>query len=415
MEGGGDVFNAVAIQGDGKIVAAGFAYNGITEKDDFAVVRFNTNGSLDTTFNLVGFAITSIGATSDVATSVAIQSNGKIVVAGASTNGTHNDFAVVRYNTNGSLDTTFNLDGIVTTPIGTAGDIATSLAIESNGDIIVAGESSDIAADKDFALARYATNGTLVTSVSADIGNVDNVASSLALQSDGKIVISGYIAPGGNNDFVVARFNTDLTLDTNSGVGGVRINDIELGDDFAQSVAIQGDGKIVVAGYSITNISESSFVVVRYNPNGTADTSFDTDGISTINLFGTVESAFDVAIQSDGKIVISGVSFNISGVDLWLARFLVKISSTPDDSAEKARKAAAAAAAAEAARKQRELIELLAVIPSIAGLAVSIGDLTNSLFVPKKSTSAKQKCVKGTKTKYVKKGTKCPKGYVKKK
>jgi uncharacterized delta-60 repeat protein len=204
------------------------------------------------------------------------------------------------------------------------------------------------------------------------------------------------------DSFVVARYNIDGNLDNTFNLHG----SVGVGFDIS-SIVIQGDGKIVVAGYSSININESSFFIARYNSNGTADTSFSSDGISTTNLFGTAEAAFDLAIQSDGKIIISGVSFNITGYDLWLARFLVTIPSKPDDSAEKARKAAAAAAAAEAARKQRELTELLSIIPSIAGLALSIGDLTNSLLLTK--------CVKGKTVKNVKKGAKCPKGYKKKK
>jgi len=143
---------AVAIQSDGKIVAAGYSYNGANY--DFALVRYNTDGSLDTTFNTTGKVTTAIGASNDSAYVIAIQSDGKIVAAGYSDNGANDDFALVRYNTDGSLDTTFNTTGKVTTAIGASNDYAYAVAIQSDGKIVAAGYSYNGAND-DFALVRY--------------------------------------------------------------------------------------------------------------------------------------------------------------------------------------------------------------------------------------------------------------------
>ena len=143
---------AVAIQSDGKIVAAGYSYNGANY--DFALVRYNTDGSLDTTFNTTGKVTTAIGASNDSAYVIAIQSDGKIVAAGYSDNGANYDFALVRYNTDGSLDTTFNTTGKVTTAIGASNDYAYAVAIQSDGKIVAAGYSYNGAND-DFALVRY--------------------------------------------------------------------------------------------------------------------------------------------------------------------------------------------------------------------------------------------------------------------
>jgi uncharacterized delta-60 repeat protein len=152
---------SVAIQSDGKIVAAGSSKNG--SNYDFALARYNTDGTLDTNFGTGGKVITAIGSSTDVAESVAIQSDGKIVAAGFSNNGSNNDFALVRYNTNGTLDTTFDSDGKVTTAIGSANDAAYSVAIQSDGKIVAAGFSNN-GSNNDFALVRYNTNGSLDTS-----------------------------------------------------------------------------------------------------------------------------------------------------------------------------------------------------------------------------------------------------------
>jgi uncharacterized delta-60 repeat protein len=127
---------AVAIQSDGKIVAAGSSFNGAN--NDVALVRYHTDGSLDTTFNTTGTVTTAIGSSYDEANAVAIQSDGKIVAAGFSSNGVDDDFALVRYHTDGSLDTTFNTTGTVTTPIGSSYDEAIAVVIQSDGKIVAA-------------------------------------------------------------------------------------------------------------------------------------------------------------------------------------------------------------------------------------------------------------------------------------
>ena len=143
---------ALGIQTDGRIVAAGYYADG--SYYDFAVVRYNTNGSLDTTFGTGGIVTTPVGSGNAIANALGIQSDGRIVAAGSFYNGSNDNFAVVRYNTDGSLDTTFGTGGIVTTPMGSGYDIAYSLAIQSDGRILAAG-SSDNGSYNNFALMRY--------------------------------------------------------------------------------------------------------------------------------------------------------------------------------------------------------------------------------------------------------------------
>ena len=210
--------SAMAIQSDGKIVAVG---EGAGSDWDFAVVRYNTNGSLDSSFGGTGIVITPIRNFPDGALSVAIQTDGKIVAAGYSYNRPgSSSFAVVRYNTNGSLDTSFNGTGIVTTYIGNPWGLAYSVAIQTDGKIVAAGQSGN-GLDNDFALVRYNTDGSLDTSfggtgiVITPVGNSQDRANSVAIQADGKIVAAGtsYNDITGSG-FAVVRYTTfgQLTL-----------------------------------------------------------------------------------------------------------------------------------------------------------------------------------------------------------
>ena len=316
-----DLIYSLDLQSDGKIVVAGYSYSG--GQSDFALVRYNTNGSLDTTFDIDGKIVTDIGAAiADNARSVAVQSDGKIVVAGFSNIGATSDFVLVRYNVNGSLDTTFDSDGKVTTDIGTnSGDTALTVVLQSDGKIVAAGYS-DVGGSGDFALVRYNVDGSLDATfdndgkVVSDIGTLsDDAANSVVLQSDGKIVVAGYSDADGSYDMIVGRFNANGSLDTSFDTDGKAVTDVGSNStDTASSVVLQSDGKIVVAGYSDVSYP-NDFVLVRYNANGTLDTTFDTDGISTINISGnSIDVAQTVVLQSDGKIVVAGNS-NAGGSD----------------------------------------------------------------------------------------------------
>ena len=169
------------------------------------------DGDLDTTFDSDGKVTTAIGSGNEQALSVAIQSDGKIVAAGRSSNGSNDDFALVRYNTDGTLDTTFDSDGKVTTAIGSGTETAYSVAIQSDGKIVAAGFSFN-GSNNDVALVRYNTDGTLDTNfdsdgkVTTDIGSYNDYARSVAIQSDGKIVVAGFSNNGSNDDFALVRY-----------------------------------------------------------------------------------------------------------------------------------------------------------------------------------------------------------------
>jgi len=318
-----DIAHSVAIQTDGKIVVAGSTCSGVGTFGctgfSFAVVRYNPDGSLDTSFNGTGIVSTAAGNSDSGASDLAIQTDGKIVVAGISGNfhagsSGNGNFAIVRYNPNGSLDVLFNSSGKVITPVG----YARSVALQADGKIVVAGSNGNGILDSSFVIVRYNPNGSLDTSfndtgnVITSVGNGSSGASDLAIQTDGKIVVAGdSLAAAGNwitADFAILRYNPDGSLDTSfGGTGKIIIPDSDSVDN-ARSVAIQPNGKIVVAGDSsnIGTVEGSDFALVRLNPNGSLDTSFNGTGTVITSVGNAWDTACSIAIQADSKIVVAG-------------------------------------------------------------------------------------------------------------
>ena len=322
-------FGAVTLQTDGKIVAAGWSNLGADH--EFAVVRYNSNGSLDTTFDGDGIATTNFNTNDDQADGVAIQTDGKIVVAGRSNNGSNDDFAVARFNSNGSLDTTFDTDGMLTTNFS-GQDRARDLALQTDGKIVVIGQIGSGGAD--IGLARYNTNGSLDTTfdgdgkVNTDFFGFADQGREVAIQTDGKIVVASRIHNGVDEDFGVTRYNTNGSLDTTFDTDG-KVNTEISGEDMGEGVALLNDGRILVVGRSGLGVNQD-FALVRYNSNGSLDTTFDTDGIVTTEVGGFDDDGEAVAIQTDGKMVIAGHAMNASDDDVALTRYM------PDGSVDNA-------------------------------------------------------------------------------
>lgn len=314
FNGQNDAARGVAIQADGKIVVAGDTGSAGGTHQDFAVARLNTDGTLDNTFDGDGKLTTTFsGSTSNFPRSVLVQPDGKIVVSGKA----NNDFAAARYNTDGSLDTSFDGDGMVTTDVFVGSfEEAWSSVIQPDGKLLLGGVSG---ANNGLTLVRYNTDGSLDQTFDSDgkasttVGVSGGIANSIAVQSDGKIVAGSQarVVPGlpATYDFAAVRFNSDGSLDSTFGTGGKVTTDLGSADEDGRSILIQADGRIVLAGSS-----NSNFAAVRYNTDGTLDTSFDGDGIVLTN-FDNVPIAFardlayGVGIQADGKIVSAGESY----------------------------------------------------------------------------------------------------------
>jgi len=332
-----DIANAVAIQADSKLVVVGTTYkqNDYTD-EDFVVTRYNTDGTLDNTFGSRGKVRTDFPGLAAVPSSVVIQPDGKIVVAGGAFPlfTFAGNFEVVRYNPNGSLDTSFGSGGIVTTTFP-EGSYAFDVALQPDGKIIAAGtvfvdfNPGDMS-DTDFALARYNPDGSLDTTfgdggtVTTDfLGNEDD-AFSVLIQPDGKIVAVGSANnPATFYDFAAVRYLSNGTIDTSFGVAGKVSTDF--GDqnfDRARSAALQPDGRIVAAGFAISqNGLTQNFAVARYTSNGILDTTFSRDGKTQIDFGDCCQSANKVLLQSDGKIITVGyANTEDSDSDFLLAR-----------------------------------------------------------------------------------------------
>src|SRR5437867_8726816 len=317
-----DLANAVAIQSDGKLVVVGQTYkNNDYSTEDFAVARYNTDGTLDTTFGAGGRVRTDFPGLAAVPSSVVIQPDGKIVVAGGAFPlfTFLGDFKVVRYNPNGSLDRSFGSGGIVTTTFP-EGSYAFDVALQPDGKIIAAGtvfvdfNPGDIS-DTDFALARYNSDGSLDTTfgnggtVMTDYFGFEDDVFSVLIQPDGKIVAVGSANnPATFYDFAAARYLSNGAIDTTFGVSGKVSTDF--GDqnfDRARSAALQSDGKIVAAGFAISqNGVVQNFAVARYTSNGILDTTFSGDGSTQLDCGDDCQSANKVLLQRDGKIVTVG-------------------------------------------------------------------------------------------------------------
>lgn len=320
-----DMISSIAIQSDGKIVAAGSTKIGGTTM--FAVLRYKSNGSPDSTFGIGGIVTTTIGAF-DAASAVAIQSDGKILAGGSAFNSTL-DFAVVRYKTNGTLDSTFSTDGIAIAPVGTGNDVPRAMAIQSDGKIVLAGKVN-IGSVLNFGLARFNTNGNLDSTFDADgvlttvFAGIPSDAYSIAIQADNKIVVAGYAtaANASSDNFAVARYNTNGSLDTTFSADGMLTTDLGTASDIGEGVVIQSDGKILVTGETQPGGNNENFALVRYNTNGSLDNTFGTGGITTTDFFGDNDNPSSLVLQPDGKIIVAGFTFNgTSFPDFALAKY----------------------------------------------------------------------------------------------
>ncbi|GGJ38570.1 delta-60 repeat domain-containing protein [Deinococcus roseus] len=326
----------------GKIIQVGQTFNlnmpGTGNVYDFALVRHNADGSLDTSFGTGGMVIDHVSnvanasAGSDTARTIKVLPDDSILVAGIARGGssTSADFALVKYTSNGTRDLTFGSSGKVLSSIGagSAADQANGIAVLNDGRILLAG-TTVTSTGRDFALALYSPNGVLDSTFGTGGKKVDVVSSghdeiaAVALDANGKIVVAGYTTVAGSTDVVVARYNTDGTPDSTFGTAGKTVTSVVAGNDRASGLVIQSDGKIVVSGTAVNNTTDEDFVAVRYNANGTLDSTFGNAGTTTVSFgAGTgVDQSNALALQNDGKLLLVGrTKTGVGSYDLALAR-----------------------------------------------------------------------------------------------
>lgn len=316
----------VAVQTDEKIVTVGSTFNG---KDyDMAVLRYLPNGSLDPDFGDVGVSLVDSGKGEDRGFGIALQPDGKIVVVGSMANGRDSDFAIVRLERNGRPDRSFGRNGVLTLDFGHGNDIAYCVQMQKDGKIVVGGTASN-GRDQDFALTRVDSAGNLdlsfgkwgrsLTALTGKEKLSDEKGYSLAIQPDGKIIMTGFSQMGENSVIVTLRYLKTGSLDPFFGTRGMVVSAFGPFKDFAYSVALEKNGNIVVGGSSYDG-KASLFAIVRMLPDGKPDPAFGHAGMITLNLGETQDIIYALVVQDDGKITAGGSFFNGDDVDFGFVR-----------------------------------------------------------------------------------------------
>ncbi len=310
--GGYENAEAIALQSDGSILVAGLGYGaGYGSSGDAAVVRFDQDGDVDSSFGDGGIRLVDFGSW-EVAKDIAVGPNDEIAIAAYGAG----DFCAALLTPDGDLDTSFSTDGKATTDIRSAWDSTKAVAFAPDGKIVVAGVEGYGGA---FAAVRYNADGSLDTTFDSDGKNWGDNASGwvggVAVQSDGKVIVAGT----DNSDFMLLRFNENGSRDNSFGSDGDVHTDIAGGTDTATAIALQADGKIVTVGYTYGG-GEFDYSLTRHHTDGTLDNSFDGDGKLVIDVGGANDYAKTVAVQNDGYIVVAGYSYVSSQYDLSLVR-----------------------------------------------------------------------------------------------
>lgn len=310
----------LALYDDGKIAQCGFGPSG------FTLFRYSSSGVLDTSFGLASYARLNIfGGATEGCESLAIQPNDKIIAAGWGGSNTDSDVVVARFTISGTLDTSFDSDGHVTLDIVGEDDQASDVLIQPNGKIVIAGNSVNSGV-RSALLARFDGDGTLDTTFGVN-GVVipsfgasgPDVFVSIVQLENGQLLVTGSRDDGSQNDIILLRYSADGAIDTTFGTNGVVVTPIGSNYSLASGLAVQSSGKIIVTG-STDSGSNNDVVVIRYLSNGSLDPDFGTGGVMTLDL-GFNDEAFAVDIQADGRIVVTGSAENVSNeVELLVAR-----------------------------------------------------------------------------------------------
>jgi len=300
------------IQSDGKILVIGeSAING-GSYGKCIIARYNIDGSFDTSFDGDGKVITNFldGLNVDgfYTTDAILQSDGKILIVGGGYQSGNSLVTLFRYNSNGSLDSSFGNNGMVITPSISglnSSDFPYGVVQQADEKILVAVRSAD---NVNITLILYNIDGTVDTSFNAASVEVtglkeNDIDGGLVLQVDGKILVSG----SSHGNIVLLRYNSNGTLDNTFNGSGNVVTDLG-GDDGVGAITLQTDGKILVSGYSNNDLA-----LLRYNTDGTPDTHFGNTGIALTNigsdsLHGITFAGWGITVQSDGKIIVSGES-----------------------------------------------------------------------------------------------------------
>ncbi len=319
---------SVAIQTDGKIVVG--ASSIIGTHADISLIRYKPDGSLDSTFNNIGILNTDINNTEDYCADITIQPDGKILACGYSMDATSNkSIVLIRCNSNGTFDNTFGNAGKVSTTYAPSTNYGQDILVQQDGKIVVIGYVQDTSLTNHMIVLRYLTNGVLDSSFnnigikSIDFGGLGSYGMSIAQQIDGKLIAVGYYnQTAGNTKIALARLNIDGSFDTTFDSDGIQTS--SLNACVGNKVKLQADGKIVVVGFRDT-IGFRDFALLRFKTNGGIDSSFNQDGIVSTKVANYQNNGYDLAIQSNGAIVIAGGTrvFQTAPLKFTLVRYTI--------------------------------------------------------------------------------------------
>jgi len=319
----------MAIQSDGKVVVVG----GVAGWD-IALLRHNIDGTLDSGFGTGGMVTIDL-ADDNYGTSVALDSSGRILVAGYSSNADSNHFVLIRLEGDGSIDSSFGSNGMVVTDAGGADNFGAKVLISGEKIIlggfnqrVVLGEDETQHIYADVAIARYNSDGTLDTTFGTNgiagypVTSFWHQEHQFALQPDGSILVGMTLNQPGESTFGVLRFNADGSIDSTFGNNGMASwnGNLPTGDWTTKGIAVQTNGSILLSGEIFGGEVGQGFFVARYLPNGQPDASFGTDGIATLATPGRLH---DLTVDSDGNILLSAGLFNENdGIDFAVIRLL---------------------------------------------------------------------------------------------
>ena len=323
------------IKSDGKILIAGAAADPQFQFS-MLVIRFNTDGTIDSTFGTNGMVLPEISTGDDFATAMAEQADHKILLAGTALDtAARNEPVVVRLNEDGSIDSTFGVNGVARIPIIQIDNEINAICIQPDGKIVVSGHydmglTTGGQFDFEVLVARFNSNGTIdstfgtngVTLTPVSVTSIDD-AFGMQITADGNIVVSGFTTQiDFSYDALLMQYDSTGVLDANFGTGGVVIFDNDI-QDVALDVELQGDGKILIGGTSGGFFfDDRDFLLARYNDDGTVDASFGNNGFTLTPIFAEFDEANGMTIQQDGKIVLAGKGYNGSQNDMAVTRHL---------------------------------------------------------------------------------------------
>ncbi len=317
FSGSRDFARSMAIDSNQDYIVVGTAL--MNKNYDFALARYKPDGSLDLNFGENGKVTTDFASNWDWAYAAVIDSKDRIIMGGSSTavsstgSSLSQHIALVRYRYDGSLDPSFGIGGKAMPFASGYQDFVNSIVIDKNHKIVIAGHIIDNNKSySNFLVARLNSDGTLDSSfgengkVSTDINGLTDIAKSVFLDEAGNIIVVGSsFSKLGREDIAIVKYNADGSLDQSFGISGKISTDFNGQREYINTATIDKKGRIIVAGSLYTG-KENLFLVLRYNPDGSLDQSFARGGVSITNLPGTSEGATGVLVDANSRIIATG-------------------------------------------------------------------------------------------------------------